>query len=103
MDIKDIGYFISNDEITSNHYTFYEIIENSSKITNTLDNDEYIDKKFALMVIYFREYYTNIMKKINKQKEELFSLNEDVLKRKLIYYNRKKIFKIIYLIIVLIY
>ena len=90
MDIKDSGYFISNDEITSNNYTFYEIIENSSKIANTLDNDEYIDKKFDQIMINFRENYTNIIKKINKQKEELFPLNEDVLKDNLFTTTEKK-------------
>ena len=90
MDIKDSGYFISNDEITSNNYTFYEIIENSSKIANTLDNDEYIDKKFDQIMINFRENYTNIIKKMNKQKEELFPLNEDVLKDNLFTTTEKK-------------
>ena len=44
MDIKDSGYFISNYDISSNNYSFYDIIQIALNISNILDNEEYIDK-----------------------------------------------------------
>ena len=79
MDIKDSGYFISNYDITSNNYSFYDIVDRALNIAYILDNDEYIDKIFDEIMINFRGNYTNKIKNMEMKKEGLFSLNEDVL------------------------
>ena len=83
MEIKDSGYFISNYDITSNNYSFYDIVERALNIAYILDKDEYIDKVFDQIMINFRRNYTNIIKYMETKKEELFPLNEDVLRESL--------------------
>ena len=83
MDIKDSGYLISNYDISSNNYSFYDIREKLLNIANILDNDEYIDKVFDQIMINFRENATNILKNMDRQKEELFTLTDDVLSESL--------------------
>ena len=84
MDIKDSGYFILNYDISSNNYCFYDIIQIILNISNILDNDEYIDKIFDEIMINFRENYINIIKYMDMKKEELFTLNENVLSQNLL-------------------
>jgi hypothetical protein len=71
---------MSNYDISSNNYSFYDIIEKSTNIANTLDNDEYIDKTFDEIMTIFEDNFTNILKEMDKKAEELFPLNENVLK-----------------------
>ena len=80
MEIKDSGYLMSNYDISSNNYSFYDVIEKSTNIANTLDNDEYIDKTFDEIMTIFEDNFTNILKEMDKKAEELFPLNENVLK-----------------------
>ena len=84
MDIKDSGYLISNYDISSNNNSFYDIIQSSLNIAKILDNDEYIDKIFDEIMINFRENYINIIKYMDMKKEELFTLNENVLSQNLL-------------------
>ena len=84
MDIKDSGYLISNYDISSNNNSFYDIIQSSLSIAKILDNDEYIDKIFDEIMINFRENYINIIKYMDMKKEELFTLNENVLSQNLL-------------------
>ena len=83
IDIKDSGYFISNDDIDINNNSFSDIIDKLLKIINLLDNNEYIDKTFDHVMIKFRENCSNIIKDMDKKKEELIPLNEDVLNESL--------------------
>ena len=83
IDIKDSGYFISNNDINSNNDSFYNIIDKSLNIFNKLCNNENIDKSFDQVMINFRKNCANIIKDMDKQKEELFILNEDVLRESL--------------------
>ena len=80
MEIKDSGYLMSNYDISSNNYSFYDVIEKSTNIANTLDNDKYIDKTFDEIMTIFEDNFTNILKEMDKKAEELFPLNENVLK-----------------------
>ena len=80
MEIKDSGYLMSNYDISSNNYSFYDVIEKSTNIANTLDNDEYIDEIFDKIMTIFEDNFTNILKEMDKKAEELFPLNENVLK-----------------------
>ena len=80
MEIKDSGYFISNYEINSNNNSFYNIIQKGLNIAKILDNDEFIDKIFIQIMTNFKGNITETLKNMDKKKEELFSLNEDVLR-----------------------
>ena len=80
MDIKPNGYFINEYDLNENKETYSQIINKASQISNQLDNDEFIDTKFDEVMRNIKRNYTSILKDMEKQKEELFPLNEDVLK-----------------------
>ena len=79
MDIKENGYFISDDDIKSNQESFSKIIEEAKNIAEQLDNDEYIDIKFDEAMRGIKRNLTKILKYMDQQKEELFPLKENVL------------------------
>ncbi len=79
MDIKANGYFISDTDMKSNQDSFSKIIEKALKISEQLDNDEFIDTIFDEVMSNIIRNFTKIMKYMDQQKEELFPLNEDVL------------------------
>ena len=81
MDIKANGYFISDYDMNSNQESFSQILEKITKISEQLDNDEYIDTVFDEVMSNIIRNFTKIMKYMDQQKEELFTLNEDVLKQ----------------------
>ena len=80
MNIKPNGYFITDYDLNTNEETFSKIIEKASKISTQLDNDELIDTKFDEVMGNIKNNFTSIIKNMEKQKEDLFPLNEDVLK-----------------------
>ena len=80
MDIKPNGYFISDYDLNVNKETYSEIIDKASQISLQLDNDEFIDTAFDDIMKNINKNYTSIIKNMEKKKEELFPLNEDVLK-----------------------
>ena len=80
MDIKPNGYFISDYDLNVNNETYSEIINKASQISSQLDNDEFIDTTFDEVMKNINNNYTSIIKNMEKKKEELFPLNEDVLK-----------------------
>ena len=79
MDIKENGYFISDNDISSKQELFSKIIEKTKKINEQLDNDEYIDTAFDKVMSNIIRNFTKIIKYMDQQKEQLFPLNEDVL------------------------
>ena len=79
MDIKANGYFITDYDMKSNQESFSKIIENALKISEQLDNDEYIDTIFDEVMSNIIRNFTAIMKYMDQQKEVFFPLNEDVL------------------------
>ena len=81
MDIKSNGYFISDYDMNSNQESFSSILEKITKISEQLDKDEFIDTAFDEVMSNIIRNFTKIMKYMDQQKEELFPLNEDVLKQ----------------------
>jgi len=81
MNIKENGYFISNYDIKSKQESFSKIIEKAKKIIEQLDNDEYIDTTFDAVMSNIIRNFTKIIKYMDQQKENLFPLNEDALKK----------------------
>ena len=58
---------------------YKKIINDSKDIGNNLDNDEIIDKSFDMIISNFRDNFTNIMKYMDKIKEEKITLIDEVL------------------------
>ena len=81
MDIKSNGYFISDYDMKSNQESFSKILEKAAKICEESDNNENIDKVFDGVMSNIKRNFTKILKYMDQQKEELFPLNEDVLKK----------------------
>ena len=79
MEIKDNGYLMSNYDINSIYNKAVDEINNAKEIANKLDNDQFIDTKFDEVYTHFRENFTNIMKFMDKEKEEKFPLGDYVL------------------------
>ena len=79
IDLKN-GYFISKYDIEQNSEIFNRTIEESLKIANNLDNNEYIDKTFDKIMTDFRNKFTSITKYMEEIKEEQFPLDEDTLR-----------------------
>ena len=81
---KDNGYFISEEDINLNNNKFTEIINELSDIIKSIDKDEiinsYVDKKYDEIMIKFKKNYIDALKYLDKEKDEQFPLNEDVLK-----------------------
>ena len=80
MNIKENGYFLSDYDINSKQESFSKIIEKAMKICKQLDNDEYIDTTFDEVMSNIIRNFTKIIKYMDRQKEKLFPLNEDVLR-----------------------
>lgn len=80
MNIKGNGYFISDYDLNSNEDSFSKIIESSSRISSQLDNDEFIDTAFDGIMKNIKSNFTSILKNMEKKKEELFPMDDDVLK-----------------------
>ena len=73
---KNKEYILSNNE--KNNYN--NSINNLINIGNKLDKDEIIDKVFDRIMRNFKENYTNIIKYMDKLKEEKFPLVDNALK-----------------------
>ena len=80
INLKENGYFISDSEIKKNNESFSSIIKEAKEVAIKLDNDEYIDKLFDNIMISFEDNITGIIKDMEKQKENQFPLQENVLK-----------------------
>ena len=80
MDIKGNGYFISDYDLNSDQEVFIKIIDKALIIAKQLDNDELIDFNFDEVMKNVNSNFTNILKYMDQQKEEIFPLNEDSLK-----------------------
>ena len=79
MDLKD-DYFISKYDIESNNEIFKRIIEESLIISQKLDDNEYIDKKFDNIMTIFRQSFISNVKYMDEIKEEIFQMKENTLK-----------------------
>ena len=70
MDIKAYGYFISDYDLNSNKESFSQALEKLLKISEQLDNDEYIDTAFTEVMRSIIRNFTKIIKYMDQQKEE---------------------------------
>ena len=69
---------------------YNKIINESNEIAYKLDNDEIVDKMYNKIMIYFKENFTNIIKYMDKIKEDKFYLVDDALKDGLFNLNEKQ-------------
>ena len=79
MNIKENGYFISDEDIKKFNNTFIDIISEAENISQKLDDVTIIDKVFDDIMIKFRENYIYTMKFMEEIKSGNFTLEEDVL------------------------
>ena len=77
--LKDNGYFISANEIEKNKNSFTPVLTESKEQAKKLDKDQYIDKTFDNIMIDFEDNITDIIKDMERKKEEQFVLHEDPL------------------------
>ena len=72
MDIKANNYFISDYDLKSNQETFSKILEKAKKISELLDNDEYIDITFDEVMSNIIRNFTKIMSIWTNKKKNYF-------------------------------
>ena len=78
MDLKN-GYFIPKYDIESNDNRFKEIINESLEASQSIENNEYIDKQFDGIMTDFRLNFSSIMNDMKNLKESKFFMNENTL------------------------
>ena len=78
MDLKN-GYFISKYDIDSNNERFNDIINASLEASQSIDNNEYIDKQFDGIMTDFRLNFSSIMNDMKSLKESKFFMDENTL------------------------
>ena len=83
INIKNNGYFISEEDIKSFNDSFASIISEAEKITYILDNVDIIDETFDQIMIKFKESYIYTIKFMEEIKSGNFTLEEDVLNNNL--------------------
>ena len=92
--IKDLDlkgeYFLSESDIKINNISFTSSIIKAKEIASKLDNNLFIDKKFDEIMSDFRRSFTEILISISEDKENLFTLEEEVLSNTLFKENKKK-------------
>ena len=79
MDIKENGYFISNENIKNINNSFFNIFSEAKEVAKKLDNVQIIDKIFDNIMIKFREGIIYTVKFMEEIKSGNFTLEEDVL------------------------
>ena len=90
MNIKENGYFISDEDIKNFNNSFIDIISEAKNISKKLDDITIIDKVFDEIMIKFRENYIYTMEFMEEIKSGNFTLEEDVLNTSLFTLVEKK-------------
>ena len=88
LDLKG-EYFLSESDIKINNISFTSSIIKAKEIASKLDNNLFIDKKFDEIMSDFRHSFTEILISISEDKENLFTLEEEVLSNTLFKENKK--------------
>ena len=78
MDLKN-GFFISKYDIDSNNNRFEEVINKSLEASQSIENNEYIDKEFDRIMTDLRLNNRSIMNDMKNLKENKFFMNENTL------------------------
>ena len=89
MNIKNNGYFTSDEDINNFNNSFASIIAEAEKVAKILDNVDIIDKIFDEIMIKFRESYISTIKYMEEIKASNFTLEDDVLGKSLFTKNVK--------------
>ena len=89
LNLKENGYFISNEEINNFNNSFNNIITEAKKVAKIMDDVQIIDKVFDKIMIKFREGYIYTVKFMEEIKTGNFTLEEDILNTNL-FNNDKK-------------
>ena len=76
LELKENGFFISNDDININNATFAQSLEGKA---TKLQHENSIDKLFIKSMNDFKKNFTNILKQMDNIKNEQFQINDDVL------------------------
>ena len=79
LNLKENGYFISNEEINNFNNSFNNIITEAKKVAKIMDDVQIIDKVFDKIMIKFREGYIYTVKFMEEIKTGNFTLEEDIL------------------------
>ena len=77
--LKSNGYFESDQDLEQNNKSYSPIAEEVYNMAKKLQNNEYIDEAFDNIMKYFRNQFYEIIKFIEKSKNEQFPLKENVL------------------------
>ena len=77
--IQSNGYFTSQNDIDNNKNSYGTICQNAMTISESLDNNNLIDKIFDELMINFREQFIVLLNYMEKSKREKFPLKNDVL------------------------
>ena len=91
LDLKD-GYFITKYDIDSNNNRFKEIINESLEASQSIEDNEYIDKEFDRIMTDFRLNFSSIMNDMKNLKENKFFMNENTLQGE--YFSKSELDKI---------
>ena len=78
--IKENGYFISDEDIDNFNKTFISLFEKADEVAKKLDNVELIDKVFDEIMTKFRDNYIYTISYMEQLKSSKFYLEENVLK-----------------------
>ena len=77
MDLKDSEYFISNYDLNSNNISYVHTLEDATQIATKFDNNEYINKDFAILSLNLKkiiQVYANIWIKLKKSNSHLMMM-----------------------------
>ena len=93
MDLKG-EYFLSEYDINLNNISFKDAIYKAKNTAYNLDNDKLIDKVFDEIMSYFRQNFSDVLLSMNKEKENKFFFEEEVLLSNLFSENKKKLIEL---------
>ena len=79
IDTEDNGYYISQEEINENKIIYDENYEKLINLTDILENDSLVDKKFDFIYNNFRNQFIEVLNYLDISKRENFPLKEDIL------------------------
>ena len=91
--LKNNGYFETQEDLEQSNKTYTKISEDAFETAKELENNEYIDSIFDDIMKYFRNQFYEIMKNIEKSKNEKFPFKENVLGSSISFYELDESFK----------
>ena len=89
MEIKENGYFVSDEEISNFNNSLFNTIINAEEVLKIFGDIEIIDKEFDDIMIKFRENMIYSVKNMEKIKSGNFTLEEDILNETFFFYDEK--------------